>query len=146
VQRFPDVVEAISRGIFWQHFLEFDVDIQQVANSILVLDAIEPAKNHAALAFFGHGNSGIDPLGQKLNFLLGRSRLPLGRHLAGLDAFHRREPAITIGRNTEISRQIVETQVALGLRGTVTRYAVMSNERPTEVFSLASFGNKQCHD
>ena len=90
MQRLADVVEAVGRTVGRQQLLQLDLDAEQVADRVLVLDAVEPAQHDPPFLFaageFGLHPLRFDPAGQHARFCGGRPRVRIGRHLAEFHA------------------------------------------------------------
>jgi hypothetical protein len=62
------------------------------------------------------------------DFLRGRLRLVLGGHFAGIDFLNYLRPYLSVQARFEITRQLIQSQVALFLFGTVTTYAMLGEK------------------
>ena len=124
MQRLAAVVEAVGTGVGGKEFLEVELDAEQVADGVLVLDAVESPQ---------HGPTLRDPtreeLGQRLHLFLGGARLPLGRHLARVHAAEHALPAFAAGVVGEVRREPVERKVPLGLLARMAAETVPREER-----------------
>ena len=82
------VVEAVGRAVLRQLVAEIDLDAEQVAKGVLVLDPVQAAQDHAPLGgpcgSLGSGHAAIKPIRQGSHFAGWRAGLLLGRHLARL--------------------------------------------------------------
>ena len=136
VQRLAAVVEAVRRRVRGQQLLQVDVDAEQVADGVLVLDPVEPAQDRAALCAPGGPGLRLDPAGERLNVLLRRPRLRLRRHLARLHPLQHREPALPVRRVGEVGREPVQAEVALRLLAGVALLAVLGQERAERIVGL----------
>ena len=135
VKRLAHVVEAVRRGVRREPLLEVEVHPQEVAQRVLVLDAVEPAEHRATVA--GRVGAGSDRAKDRLEFLrLGLLLLP-GRHLAATDAVVDQAPAFA-GCGED-----VEPQPLLGLLGAVAIDAV-ADEEALDLLRLQGRGEQHC--
>jgi len=77
-------VEAAGGRIDGQHVLEFDLDAQEVAHRVLVLGLVQAPHDRAPLPGIARGlgrrDLAVDPVGQGLRLIGGRTRLSFRRH------------------------------------------------------------------
>jgi hypothetical protein len=86
-----DVVKTARRRVHRQHVFQVNIHFQQIADGVLVLDAVEPAENHTAVGgslgrlrrchqiAFATGSRQFEPVGGRRR---GGSLLPQDRHSA----------------------------------------------------------------
>ena len=136
VHRLADIVEAVRRRIRREHLLKIDVNAEQIADGVLILDAVEAAQNRATVRELGGRSLGVDPLGERLNVFLRRSRFRLRRHLPRPHALSHREPAFPIRRVVEVGPEFVQAEMAFRLRAGVALLTMLGKERAERIVGL----------
>ncbi len=138
------VVETVGRAILGQLLLQIDGNAQQIAHGILVLDTIQAAKDDPPLSGLrsgiGGSHTGGKPSGQSLNVLRWRTRLSLGRHLAGLESVDHRGPMGAGGGVCEVGRQVIQPELPLGVVSTMTGDAMANQQRPELIVEALGVG------
>ncbi len=132
------VVKPVRHPVRRQLAAEGKLDSQQVADRVLVLDAVEPPQHAPPLGGPRRGGRLGDPrrqpFGQLLHLRVGRTRLPLRRHLARLEPINDRRPARHRRRVGEVGLEKIEPQLAVGLLAPMTFVAVLRQQRTESRF------------
>ena len=131
----PTLSKPSRRAVRGQQLFQIDLDPEQVAHGVLVLDPVEPAQHDPPLGGprvrFGGGHARGDPVGQRLDLLLRRTRLLLRRHLPLLEPLDHGGPTPCAGaRPQSPASDVVQPEIPLGLLAAVTIHAVPRQQRP----------------
>jgi hypothetical protein len=125
-------VEPVGGQILGQHLGQGQFHPQRVAEGVLVLDAVQPTDQRAALGAeavaFGVGEAGPDPLQERRPVGRRRLGLVLGGHLPVLDPPEHDGPLGGRGRVGEVGLQGGQVEPALGGDCVVTGDAVAVQE------------------
>ena len=104
-----------------QQLLQIDVDAEQVADGVLVLDAVEPPQDDAALGLLpdllDRDDVPVDPGDQAIHLGLARTGLGLRRHVAGRDLLPHEQPLPPRRIDGEVDAQVSSRIFPFALSG-----------------------------
>ncbi len=127
-----DVVEAVAGIVGRELLLRLEVDPHQVADRVVVLDAIEPADRHPArvrIRGIDVEDIVLDPVGQGLDFPGGRLRLAGRGHDPRADVLEHRPPQLATLHQGLVRPALIEGDLTLLHPVGVTSIAVVDQDR-----------------
>src|SRR5262249_11770236 len=140
-ERDAEPVEALRLAVRGEFFDEGTddvlVELEEIANGVGVLIAIEPPHRDASAGVFGRefdvAQLPLDPAGEGRRFLDIRTRPGLWRHLAGVDAVDDFLPVLRHPGGREIAGELIDAEAGVGLLFAVAFEAMLRDERLGDV-------------
>ena len=123
-----NVIEAVTSVVRGKLFFGVEINADQVANGISVLDPVKSSHGDSAgIEILGVSleHRGFDPLNDLFLFGIGRARLLGGRHQTGPEVFEGLEPQVAMFEHVVVRLKCIKGDIALVRSVPVTVEAIL---------------------